>query len=174
MRRPGRHRPDQVVAMHRNAWSSSPECAVLLQSGPAGLRRSEPEVLLHSQVLLPRGLVARPMSGLAAQFRLAAQFLAPISAGLQASVPAVAADRRSRARLALRRSATAARGDTGTAMAGRDMAIAQPMPPGPMLREPILAMLMAASILPEATATTSTGGQRAFWFAISHHELGPN
>jgi hypothetical protein len=28
VRRPGRHRPDQVVAMHRNAWSSSPECAL--------------------------------------------------------------------------------------------------------------------------------------------------
>jgi adenylate cyclase len=28
MRRPGRHRPDQVVAMRRNPWSPSPECAV--------------------------------------------------------------------------------------------------------------------------------------------------
>jgi hypothetical protein len=107
---------------------------------------------------------------------LAAQFLAPISAGLPASVPAVAADWRSRARLALRRSAI--RGDTGTAMAGRDMAIARPMSPGPMPREPmprepILAMLMTASILPEATATTSIGGPGAFWFAISYHELGP-
>src|ERR1700687_763515 len=27
MRRPGRHRPDQVVAMRRNPWSPSPECA---------------------------------------------------------------------------------------------------------------------------------------------------
>jgi len=34
-------------------------------------------------------------------------------------------------------------------MRGRDMAIAQLMPPGPMLREPILATVTAASILPE-------------------------
>jgi hypothetical protein len=27
MRRPGRHRPDQLVAMRRNPWSPSPECA---------------------------------------------------------------------------------------------------------------------------------------------------
>jgi hypothetical protein len=59
-------------------------------------------------------------------------------------------------------------------MAGRDMAIAQLMPPGPMLREPILATVTAASTLPDATATTSTGGPGAFWFAISYHELGPN
>jgi len=64
-----------------------------LRLGLAGLRRSEPEVLLHSQVLLPWGLAARPTSGLTGQFlaRAPAQFLAPISAGLQASVPAVAA-----------------------------------------------------------------------------------
>ena len=54
------------------------------------------------------------------------------------------------------------------------MAIAQLMPPGPMLREPILATVTAASTLPDATATTSTGGPGAFWFAISYHELGPN
>ena len=36
MRRPGRHRPDQVVAMRRTAWSPSPECAPLsVNSGPA-------------------------------------------------------------------------------------------------------------------------------------------
>src|SRR6185312_4027553 len=27
VRRHGRHRPDQVVTMHRTAWSPSPECA---------------------------------------------------------------------------------------------------------------------------------------------------
>jgi hypothetical protein len=105
---------------------------------------------------------------------LAAQFLAAISAGLQASVPSVAADPRSPARLGLHRWIPATPEDTGTAMAGRDMATAQPTPRGPMLRKPIPAMLMAASILPEATATTSTGGTDAFCFAISHPELGPN
>jgi transposase, IS5 family len=34
MRRPGRHRPDQVVAMRRNAWSPSPECAVYSLHAP--------------------------------------------------------------------------------------------------------------------------------------------
>ena len=33
-RRPGRHRPDQVVAMHRNAWSPSPECAHIANNRP--------------------------------------------------------------------------------------------------------------------------------------------
>jgi hypothetical protein len=32
-RRPGRHRPDQVVAMRRIAWSPSPECADTLTTG---------------------------------------------------------------------------------------------------------------------------------------------
>ena len=34
-RRPGRHRPDQVVAMHRNAWSPSLECALRAGRAPS-------------------------------------------------------------------------------------------------------------------------------------------
>jgi Bacterial regulatory helix-turn-helix protein, lysR family len=35
-------------------------------------------------------------------------------------------------------------------------------------------MPMVADILPIATVTTSTGDTGAFWFATSHHELGPD
>ena len=40
MRRHGRHRLDQVVAMRRNPWSPSPECA----STDQGRSRDDPEV----------------------------------------------------------------------------------------------------------------------------------
>jgi hypothetical protein len=68
---------------------------VLLQWDRAALRRSAPEVLLGSEVLLPSGLAARPIS--ASEARLLgwapALFLAAISGRLAASVPAVVTDR---------------------------------------------------------------------------------
>ena len=135
----------------------------LLRWGPVGLLQSQPEVLPLSQFLLPLRLAVRPVPASAVRLAL----VLASSTGVQASAPGGGADPRSPARVALRRCVPAAQEDTRTAGTGRDMAIAQPMPRDLMLREPIPVMAAAARILPEATATTSTGGQGALRFANS-------